>query len=155
MNLAEELSKASTDQTRNKTKNAARILAAMQRFDDTEWLAPRIIQADRVRSTWADAASVREALEHLSAAGLIDFNLYIDPNNIGRPRYRLNAAGAAVDIHHTHIVREPRKPKVPEKTFEQLWNEANAKAPEGKSLILIDRWMVASSRKTPDEPPAF
>lgn len=155
MNLAEELSQPATDHTLDKTKNAARILAAMQRFDDTEWMAPRTIQADRVRSTWADAAAVREALEHLSAAGLVDFWLYTDPNNIGRPRYRLNDAGKAVTIHHTNTIREQRKPKTPEKTFEELWTEANAKAPEGKILILLDRWALSSSRKSPEDYPMF
>jgi len=136
--------------------HAARILAAMQRFQDTTWTTAREIRSNRVRSTWANRATVLAALDHLIACGLVEEGKNVDQFRVIRMRYRLTPAGTRAYIHPTRVARTRKRVHV---AFDEALAAAEAACPPGYILCMIPvdtaKILSLSRIPVPTEPPMF
>lgn len=135
---------------------AAKILAAMQRFEDLDWTSVRTIRSQRVRSTWATTDSVTEALGHLVRTGLVQQGSEVDARGATRPRYRLTEAGERAYIDPTRLAQEKKRPMA---TFHELFVAIQAACPPGMALCLVPiataEVMAAETLPRPTEPSPF
>lgn len=115
--------------------HAARVLHAMQRFEDLDWTSVRTIRSGRVRSTWATTAAVREALHHLVITGLVEQGSETDTRGATRPRYRLTSLGENFVVHPTRLAQAVRKRA--NVTFDESFAATLAVCPEGYTLCLV------------------
>lgn len=136
--------------------HAAKILAAMQRHNDTNWLAAREIRGSRVRSTWATRDTVLAALDHLIACGLVEEGKNVDRFNTTRMRYKLTEAGRRAYIHPTRTAKTRKRANV---AFDEAMALAASLCPPGFVVCLALASAVAAADEStlprPTEPSPF